>query len=106
MDVPCAHPPCIQGDHLFFNPGDVTLVFWYQLWLELPIPVPGHVNLEFPILALEVFRGMPVAFVVRLQIPFVVFLIAEGCIQLSLHEFLQDILETVPEQGIDIGDAV
>lgn len=36
----------------------------------------------------------------------VVFLIAKGGIQFCLHEFLQNVFETVPEQGIDIGDAV
>ena len=37
---------------------DIPLVFGDQLWLELPIAVPGQINLEFPILALEVFGGI------------------------------------------------
>ena len=106
MDVPGAHPARIQGNDFFFNPGDVPLVFGDQFWLKFPIPVPGHINLELPILALEIFGGMSIAFVVRLQIPLTVFLITKGGVQFCLHEFLQDVFETVPEQGIDIGDAV
>ncbi len=45
VDIPCAHAPGIQGNHLFLDAGDVPLVFRYQFRLGFPIPVPGHVNL-------------------------------------------------------------
>ena len=109
VDVPRAHPTRIQGDHLFFNPGYITLIFGYQFGFKFPIAVPGHIDLELPMLALEGFGGMPIAFVVCLQVTFLVFLIAEGHFQFCLHKFLQDVFEAVFEQGVDIrntGDVV
>ena len=63
MDVPSAHPPAIERDDLLLNPGDIPLVFRDNLRLELAVPVPGDVDLELPILALELLGGMAVALV-------------------------------------------
>lgn len=30
MDIPCAHPPGIQGNDFFFDAGNITLVFGDQ----------------------------------------------------------------------------
>lgn len=73
MDISGTPPSRIQGDDLLLNPGNVTLVFGDKLWFEFPIPVPGHLDLKFAILAFEGFRGMSIALIVRSQIPFLVF---------------------------------
>ena len=49
---------------------------------------------------------MPVALVICLQIPFAVFLIAKGRIKLCFHEFLENVLEAIPQEGVDVCDAV
>lgn len=53
MDVSGAHTSGIERDDFLFNPGDVPLVFWDELRLEFPVPVPGHVNLKLAVLALN-----------------------------------------------------
>ena len=63
MDVPGAHPPAVERDDLFLNSGDIPLVLGDNLRLKLAVPVPGDVNLEFPVLALELLGGMAVALV-------------------------------------------
>ena len=52
VDVPGTHPAGIKGDYLVLNTGYIPLVFRDQFWFKFPVPVPGHINLEFPILAL------------------------------------------------------
>ena len=106
MDVPSAHPPAIERDDLLLNPGDIPLVFRDNLRLELAVPVPGDVDLELPILALELLGGMAVALVGGVNVPFLVLFIAQGRVQLCLHELLQDVLEAVPQEDIDIRHAV
>ena len=102
MDVPGAHPPAIERDDLLLDPGDVPLVFGDDLRLELAVPVPGDIDLELPILALELFRRMAIALVGGLHVAFLVLFIAQGCVQLCFHELLQDVLESIPQQGVDI----
>lgn len=109
MDIPGAHPSRVQGEDLFLNSRYVTLIFGDELWLEFPIAVPGHVHLEFAVLAFEGFSGMTIALIIRSQIPLLIFLITEAGIQFRLHEFLQDVFKTFLEKGIDIrndGDVV
>ena len=45
---------------------------------------------------------MAIPFVGRNGIPFLILFIAEGNIKLYNHQFLEDVLETIPEEGIDI----
>ena len=73
MDIPCAHPAGVQGDDLFFNAGYVALVFGNQFGFKLPVPIPGDIYLEFPILAFEGLRGMAIPFVEGDQISFLFF---------------------------------
>lgn len=54
-DVPGAHAPAIQGNHLILNTGDIALVFRDKHRFKFPVTVPGHFRLEFPILALYGF---------------------------------------------------
>ena len=96
MDVPGAHPPAVERDDLLLNSGDIPLVLRDNLRLKLAVPVPGDVNLEFPVLALELLGGMAVALVCGVHVAFLVPFIAQGCVQFCLHEFLQDILEAIP----------
>ena len=102
MDVPSAHPPAIERDDLLLNPGDIPLVFRDNLRLELAVPVPRDVDLELPILALELLGGMAVALVCGVHVAFLVLFIAQCRIQLCLHKFLQDVLETIPQERVDI----
>ena len=102
MDVPGTHSPAIEWDDLLLNPGDIPLVFGDNLRLELAVPVPGDVDLELPILALELFGGMAVALVGAVHVAFLVLFIAQCRIQLCLHKFLQDVLESIPQQGVDV----
>ena len=102
MDVPSAHPPAIERDDLFLNPRDVPLVLGDDLRLELAVPVPGDVDLELPILALELFGGMAVALVGAVHVAFLVLFIAQCRVQFCLHELLQDVLEAIPQERVDI----
>ena len=104
MDIPCTHPPRIQGNHLFLYAGNIPLVFGNQLRLKHPVSVTGDINLEFTVLAFKGFGGMSVSLVVGLEIPLLVFLISQGGIHFCFHQFLEDVFETVPEKGIDIRD--
>ncbi len=63
-------PPAIERDDLFLDPRDVPLVFGDDLRLELAVPVPRDVDLELPILALELLGGMAVALVGAVMSPF------------------------------------
>lgn len=62
MDITCTHPPCIEGDHFFFNARDAPLVFGDELWFEFPFLVPWDIDLEFLILALYCFKRVSVSF--------------------------------------------
>ena len=73
MDVPCAHPAGVQGDDLFFNAGYVALVFGNQLGFKLPVPIPGDICLEFPILTFQGLRRMAIPFVGSGQISLLIF---------------------------------
>ena len=77
VDVPGVHPPAVERDGLFLNPGDVPLVLGDDLRLELAVPVPGDINLEFPVLALELLGGMAVALVCGVHVAFLVLFIAQ-----------------------------
>ena len=48
---------------------------------------------------------MAVPFIVCFKIPFLIFLITKGCIHFGLQKLLEDVFETVPEQGVYIGNA-
>lgn len=98
----CAHSPCIEGYHFFFYPGDVPLVFWDQLWLELTPTVSRDIDLKLTILAFQCFRGMPVSLFGCLELFFLIFFITDGSIQFRFHELLQDVFEAVAEQSVDI----
>ena len=73
MNIPCAHSPGVQGDDLFLNTGYVALVFGNPFRLKLPVPIPGDIYLEFPILAFKGLRGMAIPFVEGDQISFLFF---------------------------------
>ena len=105
MDIPCAHAPCIEGDYLFLNAGDIPLVFGDELRLEFPFPVPWDIDLEFPVLALYCFRRVSVSFIGCGDIAFLVLFITKGSIQFCLHKFLQDVFKAFFEKGIDICNA-
>lgn len=51
MNVTCAHTTGIQRDYLFFNPGNISLIFRNQLQFKLPITVSWYINLKFTVLA-------------------------------------------------------
>ena len=102
MDVPGTHSPAIERDDLLLDSGDIPLILGDNLRLELAVPVTGDVNLELPILALELLGGMAVALVGGLHVAFLVLFIAQCRIQLCLHKFLQDVLETIPQERVDI----
>ena len=106
VDVPCAHTSCIKGEYFFFYAGDIPLVFRDEFWFELTFPVPWDIDLEFPILALQCFRGVTVSLIGCLDIPFLILFITERCVQFCFHEFLQDILKAVSEQAVNVGYAV
>ena len=59
MDVPSAHPPAIERDDLFLNPGDVPLVLGDDLRLELAVPVPGTSISNSPYWLLSFFGEWP-----------------------------------------------
>ena len=63
MDVPGAHPPAVERDNFFFDSGDVPLVFGDELRLEFTVPVPGHIDPEPAVLALEVLWGVAIALI-------------------------------------------
>ncbi len=73
MDIPGTHSPGVQGDDLLLHTVDIPLVFRNELWVKLPIAVPGHISLEFPILAFEGLRGMAVSFIGGGQISLLIF---------------------------------
>ena len=104
MDIPGAEASGIKGDHLILNAGDIPLVFGDELRLEFPVAVSGDVNLELSILAFQGFLGMAVPFVRGKGIPFLILFITEGGIEFRFHQLLEDILKTVPEEGIDISN--
>ena len=49
---------------------------------------------------------MPIAFVIREKITLLIFFIAQGSVQLSLHQLLKNVLEAFLEEGIDISHTV
>lgn len=100
-----AHSPGVQGDGLFLNAGYVALVFGNPFGLKLPVPIPGDIYLEFPILAFEGLRGMAIPFVGGDPISLLIFFITEGSVQFRLHEFPRDVFKTFLEKGIDIREA-
>ena len=73
MDIPCTHPPRIQGNHLFLYAGNIPLVFGNQLRLKFPVSVTGDINPEFTVLAFKGFGRMSVSLVVGLEIPLLFF---------------------------------
>ena len=106
MDVPGAHAPCIEGQRFFFNAGDIPLVFRNEFWLKLAFPVSWDINLEFPILALQCLGRVPIPLIGCLDFALLILFITESGIQLCFHEFLENVLETVPEQAVDISHTV
>ena len=88
MDVPGTHSPAIERDDLLLDSGDIPLILGDNLRLELAVPVTGDVNLELPILALELLGGMAVALVGGFHVPFLILFIAQGCVQFCLHQLL------------------
>ena len=91
-------------DYFFLNPGNVPLVFWDELRSGFPIAVPWHIVLELAILAFKCPGGMVVPFIVRFRISLLFFPITRGCIHPGLQKLLEDVFETVPEQGVYIGN--
>ena len=51
LDVPRGRPLRIQEDDLVFDLRDVHLVFLHYLRLVLPVPVPGHRQIDLPLAA-------------------------------------------------------
>ena len=54
MNIPCAHSAGIERDHLFFNAGNIPLIFRNQLWFKLTIAVTRNIDLKLPVLLLSV----------------------------------------------------
>ena len=69
MNIPCAHSAGIERDHLFFNAGNIPLIFRNQLWFKLTIAVTRNIDLKLPVLAFECFARMTVPFIVAFRSP-------------------------------------
>ena len=46
-NIPLTHAAPVHGKDFPFDGGDITLMFLYDLWLEIPLPITGNVNGEF-----------------------------------------------------------
>ena len=74
MDIPLCSCPVRKGRLLFFDAGNIPLVFGNKLWLKLPVAVPGDIKRELSKLAFDSFLRIPIAFVVCVQPSLVVLL--------------------------------
>ena len=48
---------------------------------------------------------MTIALVGGFHVPLLVLLIAQGHVHLCFHEFLENVLEAIPQEGVDIRHA-
>ena len=60
----------LKRDNLLLNPENIPLVFGDELRFEFPIPVPGHIDLELAVLALEILGGVAIALIWGLHVSF------------------------------------
>src|SRR5216683_7434670 len=95
LDLPCRHAARVQGQDLVVEAMPARLPLGHQLRLEARLPVPRHLDLHRPEVALQPLAARPVAAVAALaafrRVPFVAQMRRQLRTQRPLHHRLRQL---------------